>query len=170
MLCYICFLRFLLALTDTCNRYWCLQSNKKMWISLKLSLQLMLIGRVLTDGRLNARLKCDLTDDLSLKANAQVTHVIFLFTFWSCVLASTIVHVIFMRLLLSWVPKHYFPSSLQMSLICRMPCSTLITRLVLLILPYQVWLLGVSICLLCSVDKICNRCNGYFFCSTFTVK
>ncbi|XP_065868693.1 mitochondrial import receptor subunit TOM40-1 [Euphorbia lathyris] len=36
--------------------------------------KLMLIGRVLTDGRLNARVKCDLTDDLSLKANAQLTH------------------------------------------------------------------------------------------------
>ncbi|KAH7548423.1 hypothetical protein JRO89_XS14G0124600 [Xanthoceras sorbifolium] len=36
--------------------------------------QLMLIGRVLTDGRLNARLKCDLTDNLSLKANAQLTN------------------------------------------------------------------------------------------------
>lgn len=33
--------------------------------------QLMLIGRVLTDGRLNARVKCDLSDNLSLKANAQ---------------------------------------------------------------------------------------------------
>ncbi|TXG49200.1 hypothetical protein EZV62_025075 [Acer yangbiense] len=35
--------------------------------------KLMLIGRVMTDGRLNARVKCDLTDDLSLKANAQLT-------------------------------------------------------------------------------------------------
>ena len=26
----------------------------------------------MTDGRLSARLKCDLTDNLSLKANAQV--------------------------------------------------------------------------------------------------
>ncbi|KAL9378775.1 hypothetical protein Peur_030110 [Populus x canadensis] len=34
----------------------------------------MLIGRVLTDGRLNARVKCDLTDDLALKANAQLTN------------------------------------------------------------------------------------------------
>ena len=32
----------------------------------------MLIGRVMTDGRLNARVKCDLTDDLTLKVNAQV--------------------------------------------------------------------------------------------------
>uniref|UniRef100_A0A2P2MD09 Uncharacterized protein MANES_11G000900 n=2 Tax=Rhizophora mucronata TaxID=61149 RepID=A0A2P2MD09_RHIMU len=36
--------------------------------------RLMLFGRVLTDGRLNARLKCDLTDDLTLKANAQLTN------------------------------------------------------------------------------------------------
>ncbi|CAI0415365.1 unnamed protein product [Linum tenue] len=36
--------------------------------------QLMLIGRVLTDGRLTARVKCDLTDDLSLKANAQLSN------------------------------------------------------------------------------------------------
>ena len=32
----------------------------------------MLFGRILTDGRLNARVKCDLTDNLTLKANAQV--------------------------------------------------------------------------------------------------
>lgn len=32
----------------------------------------MLVGRVLTDGRLNARVKCDLTDNLTLKINAQV--------------------------------------------------------------------------------------------------
>jgi hypothetical protein len=32
----------------------------------------MLFGRIMTDGRLNARLKCDLTENLSLKANAQV--------------------------------------------------------------------------------------------------
>ncbi|CAA3022329.1 mitochondrial import receptor subunit TOM40-1-like [Olea europaea subsp. europaea] len=36
--------------------------------------QLMLFGRVLTDGRLNARLKCDLTENLTLKGNAQLTH------------------------------------------------------------------------------------------------
>ncbi|KAK6121656.1 hypothetical protein DH2020_044602 [Rehmannia glutinosa] len=30
--------------------------------------------RVLTDGRLNARLKCDLTENLSLKGNAQLTN------------------------------------------------------------------------------------------------
>uniref|UniRef100_A0A0E0CZU8 Mitochondrial import receptor subunit TOM40-1 n=1 Tax=Oryza meridionalis TaxID=40149 RepID=A0A0E0CZU8_9ORYZ len=30
--------------------------------------------RVLTDGRLNARVKCDLTDDLTMKINAQLTH------------------------------------------------------------------------------------------------
>ncbi|EOX99041.1 hypothetical protein QUC31_014847 [Theobroma cacao] len=35
---------------------------------------LMLIGRVLTDGRLNARVKWDLTDNLALKANAQLTN------------------------------------------------------------------------------------------------
>lgn len=34
--------------------------------------QLMLFGRILTDGRLNARLKCDLTENLTLKGNAQV--------------------------------------------------------------------------------------------------
>lgn len=32
----------------------------------------MLFGRILTDGRLNARLKCDLTENLTLKANSQV--------------------------------------------------------------------------------------------------
>lgn len=32
----------------------------------------MLVGRILTDGRLNARVKCDLTENLTLKINAQV--------------------------------------------------------------------------------------------------
>ncbi|KAG8096167.1 hypothetical protein GUJ93_ZPchr0013g37426 [Zizania palustris] len=36
--------------------------------------KLMLVGRVMTDGRLNARVKCDLTDNLTLKINAQLTH------------------------------------------------------------------------------------------------
>lgn len=35
--------------------------------------KLMLVGRILTDGRLTARAKCDLTDNLSLKVNAQLT-------------------------------------------------------------------------------------------------
>ncbi|RLN39592.1 mitochondrial import receptor subunit TOM40 [Panicum miliaceum] len=35
--------------------------------------KLMLIGRVMTDGRLNARVKCDLTENLILKVNAQLT-------------------------------------------------------------------------------------------------
>ncbi|KHG00734.1 Mitochondrial import receptor subunit TOM40 -like protein [Gossypium arboreum] len=35
---------------------------------------LMLIGRVLTDGRLNARVKWDLTDNFTVKANAQLTN------------------------------------------------------------------------------------------------
>ncbi|GAA0140628.1 primary active transporter [Lithospermum erythrorhizon] len=34
--------------------------------------KLMLFGRIMTDGRLGARLKCDLTENLSMKANAQV--------------------------------------------------------------------------------------------------
>jgi hypothetical protein len=32
----------------------------------------MLIGRLMTDGRLNARVKYDLTENLALKVNAQV--------------------------------------------------------------------------------------------------
>ncbi|XP_042014658.1 mitochondrial import receptor subunit TOM40-1-like [Salvia splendens] len=36
--------------------------------------KLMLFGRVMTDGRLNARLKCDLADNLTLKGNAQLTN------------------------------------------------------------------------------------------------
>ncbi|XP_031121622.1 mitochondrial import receptor subunit TOM40-1-like [Ipomoea triloba] len=35
--------------------------------------KLMLFGRLMTDGRLNARLKCDLSENLSLKANGQLT-------------------------------------------------------------------------------------------------
>lgn len=40
------------------------------------TLQLMLVGRILTDGRLNARVKCDLTENLTMKINAQVYGVI----------------------------------------------------------------------------------------------
>lgn len=49
------------------------------WISLLwfIVVQLMLFGRVMTDGRLNARLKCDLTDNLAMKANAQVSETYF---------------------------------------------------------------------------------------------
>ena len=47
------------------------------------SLQTMLIGRVLTDGRLNARVKCDLTDDLALKANAQVKYLLISPYLWT---------------------------------------------------------------------------------------
>ncbi|KAK2966586.1 hypothetical protein RJ640_025271 [Escallonia rubra] len=36
--------------------------------------KMMLFGRILTDGRLNARLKCDLSENLTLKANAQLTN------------------------------------------------------------------------------------------------
>ncbi|KAL7172955.1 hypothetical protein ACSBR2_032427 [Camellia fascicularis] len=36
--------------------------------------KLMLFGRILTDGRLNARVKCDLSENLTLKANAQLTN------------------------------------------------------------------------------------------------
>ncbi|GAB4849967.1 hypothetical protein Ancab_029267 [Ancistrocladus abbreviatus] len=36
--------------------------------------KLMLVGRILTDGRLNARVKWDLTDNLTMKANAQLTN------------------------------------------------------------------------------------------------
>lgn len=35
-------------------------------------MQLLLIGRVMTDGRLSARVKADLTEKLVVKANAQV--------------------------------------------------------------------------------------------------
>ncbi|KAJ7519975.1 hypothetical protein O6H91_20G062000 [Diphasiastrum complanatum] len=36
--------------------------------------RLMLIGRILTDGRMSARVKCDLTENLSFKVNAQLTN------------------------------------------------------------------------------------------------
>eukprot|EP01018_Ginkgo_biloba_P008963 Gb_29141 [translate_table: standard] len=36
--------------------------------------KLMLVGRILTDGRMSARVKCDLTDNLALKVNAQLTN------------------------------------------------------------------------------------------------
>ena len=41
-------------------------------MALATDMQLMLFGRILTDGRLNARVKCDLSDNLTLKGNAQV--------------------------------------------------------------------------------------------------
>ncbi|KAM3373884.1 mitochondrial import receptor subunit TOM40-1 [Capsicum galapagoense] len=35
--------------------------------------KLMLLGRVLTDSKVNARVKCDLSENLAMKANAQLT-------------------------------------------------------------------------------------------------
>jgi hypothetical protein len=46
----------------------------------------MLIGRLMTDGRLNARVKCDLTENLALKVNAQVVNLMF-FLFDDCYFA-----------------------------------------------------------------------------------
>ncbi|KAF8068474.1 hypothetical protein N665_1149s0011 [Sinapis alba] len=49
--------------------------------------KLMLVGRVMTDGRLNARVKADISDKLILKANAQLTgephlsHAVFNFDY-----------------------------------------------------------------------------------------
>jgi mitochondrial import receptor subunit TOM40 len=37
---------------------------------------MMLIGRMSHEGRLNARVKYDLTDDIILKYNAQVTDLV----------------------------------------------------------------------------------------------
>ncbi|XXG41097.1 hypothetical protein AAC387_Pa01g1637 [Persea americana] len=42
--------------------------------------KLMLVGRILTDGRLNARVKCDLTENLTLKVNAQVREITSLYS------------------------------------------------------------------------------------------
>ncbi|MED6204493.1 hypothetical protein PIB30_009498 [Stylosanthes scabra] len=36
--------------------------------------KLLLWGRILTDGRLNARVKCDVSENLTFKANAQLTN------------------------------------------------------------------------------------------------
>ncbi|KAK9053717.1 hypothetical protein SSX86_024791 [Deinandra increscens subsp. villosa] len=36
--------------------------------------KVMLFGRILTDGRLSARLKCDLSENFTMKANAQLTN------------------------------------------------------------------------------------------------
>ncbi|CDP04010.1 unnamed protein product [Coffea canephora] len=36
--------------------------------------KLMLVGRIMTDGRLNARIKCDLSENLILKSSAQLTN------------------------------------------------------------------------------------------------
>lgn len=47
------------------------QDDMKM--TKKKKTQLLLIGRVMTDGRLNARVKADITDKLVVKANAQVS-------------------------------------------------------------------------------------------------
>ncbi|EOA31006.1 hypothetical protein CARUB_v10014148mg [Capsella rubella] len=43
-------------------------------MKMTVNIQLMLIGRVMTDGRMTARVKADLTDKLVVKANAQITN------------------------------------------------------------------------------------------------
>ena len=47
--------------------------------------QLMLFGRILTDGRLNARVKADLSENLTLKANAQVNDTFLPNCYWNIV-------------------------------------------------------------------------------------
>ena len=42
-----------------------------------INMQLMLVGRVMTDGRTSARVRADLTDKLMMKANAQVSENLF---------------------------------------------------------------------------------------------
>ena len=53
----------------SCVWYWWNLFNSRgiNWFS-----QLMLVGRIMTDGRLNARIKCDLSENLILKSSAQV--------------------------------------------------------------------------------------------------
>uniref|UniRef100_A0A453I720 Uncharacterized protein n=1 Tax=Aegilops tauschii subsp. strangulata TaxID=200361 RepID=A0A453I720_AEGTS len=76
--------------------------------------KLMLIGRLMTDGRLNARVKCDLTENLALKINAQVVEFdIFLFGDFYCTL---------------FFADGFLFSSLLVSLITLKGCSTLTTR------------------------------------------
>lgn len=60
-------------------------------------MQLMLFGRIMTDGRLNARVKCDLSENLTLKANSQVIsktveelYPLFLFAWFVMTLCSAI--------------------------------------------------------------------------------
>lgn len=68
----------------------------------------------MTDGRLNARVKCDLTENLALKINAQVVEFdIFLFGDFYCTL---------------FFADGFLFSSLLVSLITLKGCSTLTTR------------------------------------------
>jgi hypothetical protein len=102
------------------------------------SLQTMLIGRVLTDGRLNARVKCDLTDDLALKANAQVKYLLISPYLWTSFLPYPcfFVFCFFWVMWAKFMDKHvsfltsviFFLCSSQTSLTCLMSCWTLITR------------------------------------------
>jgi hypothetical protein len=75
----------------------------------------MLIGRLMTDGRLNARVKCDLTENLALKVNAQVLNLMFF-----CLMTVILLFI--------WLIPFFF--SLPVSLITPKGCSTLTTRLV----------------------------------------
>lgn len=68
----------------------------------------------MTDGRLNARVKCDLTENLALKINAQVVEFdIFLFDDFYFTL---------------FLADGFLFSSLLVSLITLKGCSTLTTR------------------------------------------
>lgn len=79
--------------------------------------QLMLFGRVMTDGRLSARLKCDLTENLTLKGNAQVG-ILCPSTF--CAVTPALRRYVIDSLLLV--------CSSQMNHICLTACSTLTIR------------------------------------------
>lgn len=85
----------------------------------------MLVGRLGTDGRLNGRVKCDLTENLILKINASV---VIVFYFYFCneenksSLLSSMLNVLLFFL------TFFFISSLQTNHITPRACSTLITR------------------------------------------
>lgn len=84
--------------------------------------QCLLAGRVMTDGRLSARVKYDLSDNFTMKANAQVKFCWFHFR-------STLPNFFLLVCIemCNWVVFSYL-SSLQMSHICLMALSILITR------------------------------------------
>ena len=81
-----------------------------------INMQLMLVGRVMTDGRLNARLKADLSDKLILKANAQV----------SAATGECVCSMVYLEYCI-YHPFFFFFSSWQVSHICHMRSSTLTT-------------------------------------------
>lgn len=118
----------------------------------------MLVGRVLTDGRLNARVKCDLTDNLTLKINAQVIQVLNFCCSSFILLSGKILNSFFLEpdnILLFCLPAHKWTSFFSRHVQFRLQGQfALCIENILTVLPlYDLKCYELLLCLSFSVVK-----------------